>query len=94
MVARNPQKYPSIELGTFVVMPNHFHDILLLREIDTVADLRVCPEEDRYIGSLGEHASSPLPSKPNVSWSQIVQWFKTMTTNEYIRGVRQWGWEQ
>jgi len=21
-----------------------------------------------------------------------VQWFKTMTTNEYIRGVKQYGW--
>ena len=24
--------------------------------------------------------------------SQIVQWFKTMTTNEYIRGVKQSQW--
>jgi putative transposase len=22
----------------------------------------------------------------------VVQWFKTMTTNEYIRGVKQLGW--
>jgi REP element-mobilizing transposase RayT len=27
---------------------------------------------------------APLPA--------IVQWFKTMTTNEYIRGVKQLGW--
>src|SRR6185436_4204174 len=30
--------------------------------------------------------SAPLP--------EIVQWFKTMTTNEYIRGVKQLGWPQ
>ena len=29
---------------------------------------------------------------PSVSLSSIVQWFKTMTTNEYIRGVKQLGW--
>ncbi len=29
----------------------------------------------------GEHAGSPLP--------QIIQWFKTMTTNEYIKMVKQ-----
>lgn len=29
-------------------------------------------------------------SLPNLS--QIIQWFKTMTTNEYIRGVRQLSW--
>ncbi len=24
--------------------------------------------------------------------ADVVQWFKTMTTNEYIRGVKQIGW--
>ena len=32
----------------------------------------------------GEHAGSPL--------HRVVQWFKTMTTNEYIRHVKQDGW--
>jgi hypothetical protein len=30
--------------------------------------------------SIGEHMGSPLP--------KIVQWFKTMTTSEYIREVK------
>ena len=33
----------------------------------------------------GDHAGSPL-------LGDIVGWFKTMTTNEYIRGVRHSGW--
>jgi REP element-mobilizing transposase RayT len=45
------------------------------------ADLRVCPDE---MPILGEHAGSPL--------HRVVQWFKTMTTNEYIRGVKTLGW--
>jgi putative transposase len=32
----------------------------------------------------GAHAGAPL--------QQIVRWFKTMTTNEYIRGIRDHGW--
>ena len=24
---------------------------------------------------------------------RVVQWFKTMTTNEYIRGIKQNGWQ-
>jgi len=28
-----------------------------------------------------------------VSLAEVVQWFKTMTTNEYIRGVKQLGWQ-
>ena len=33
----------------------------------------------------GEHVGSPL--------RRVVQWFKTMSTNEYIRGVKQHGWQ-
>ena len=33
---------------------------------------------------LGEHTGSPL--------SAVVRWFKTMSTNEYIRGVNELGW--
>lgn len=32
----------------------------------------------------GEHMGSPL--------HRVVQWFKTMTTNEYIRGIKTLGW--
>ncbi len=35
---------------------------------------------------LGEHVGSPLHA--------VVQWFKTMSTNEYIRGVKNLGWER
>jgi putative transposase len=33
---------------------------------------------------MGAHTGAPLPT--------IVQWFKTMTTNEYIRMVKHAGW--
>ncbi|MFZ5878781.1 MAG: transposase [Chloroflexota bacterium] len=31
--------------------------------------------------------------RPNAPLSQMIQWFKTMTTNEYIRGVKNLGWK-
>jgi REP element-mobilizing transposase RayT len=51
----------------------------------------------------GEHVGSPLQGSPQpdtperkpprrASLPRVVQWFKTMTTNEYIRGVRRNGW--
>jgi REP element-mobilizing transposase RayT len=53
-------------------------------------------EQSRHIGLphqspqqkpiLGEHKDSPL-------W-EVVQWFKTMSTNEYIRGVKTLNWER
>ena len=48
------------------------------------ADLCVCPDDCRYGRTAGEHTGSPL--------HRVIQWFKTMTTNEYICGVKQHGW--
>lgn len=137
-------KFPSITPEAFVVMPNHFHGIILIHEI-VGADLRVGPDigdgprsegvfidKSAYI-KTGEHIDSPLPNngkeeiyikgehivgadlrvgpytnddlsekgahvgaplqKNGVPLSQIVQWFKTMTTNKYIRGVKHHHWQ-
>ena len=87
-----PNKFPNVLLGEFVVMPNHFHGILFI--VETVGvDLRVCPDdEENKPTQKGEHTGSPL-RKPDAPLSQIIQWFKTMTTNEYIRGVKQSNWK-
>lgn len=56
---------------------------------------------DDYCGNEGAHAGAPLREVndsdliENVSGSPlsaVVGWFKTMSTNEYIRGVKQLGW--
>ena len=66
-------------------MPNHLHGVIFI----VGADLCVCPKlRGEHAGSPlhqnGEHAGSPLP--------EIIQWFKTMSTNEYIRNVKQGNW--
>ncbi len=38
------------------------------------------------------YSGSCLPSPPDASLHKMIQWFKTMTTNEYIRNERQNGW--
>ena len=86
-----PNKFPAIELGAFVVMPNHFHGIIQI----VGADQRVCPGEEE--SQRGGHAGSPQQADPpqqrlKAPLSQMIQWFKTMTTNEYIRGVKSLGW--
>jgi hypothetical protein len=58
--------------------------------------------EKSYHMEMGEHVGSPLrnmgvppargTSRPNAPLSQIVQLIKTMTTNEYMRGVKQFNW--
>ncbi|NMB97481.1 MAG: hypothetical protein GYA02_12870 [Clostridiaceae bacterium] len=55
------------------------HENNILGEQET----NILGEHENYI--LGEHIGSPL--------HRVVQWFKTMTTNEYIRGVKTLGWK-
>jgi putative transposase len=99
-------KFPDIRCHQMIVMPNHFHCIVEnigIHSVDVGADLRVCPNKpvpnksemglfDKSKQSVsvsdnieGEHVGSPL--------HRVIQWFKTMTTNEYIRGVKTLGWQ-
>ena len=45
--------------------------------------------------AMGRHAGLPLqnPPMPGSAVHSVVQWFKTMTTNAYIRGVKNNGWQ-
>jgi len=78
-----PHKFPDVQCDAFVVMPDHVH--FVVRTGCVGAGLRARPLI--YGGEHtegGEHIGSPLRN--------IVAWFKTMTTNAYIRGVKQSGW--
>ena len=110
-------KYPNVIPDAAIVMPNHFHGIIVITDgpvddNDVGADLRVCPSShsDAHPDDQGAHIGAPQRStntnddavgadlrvRPqrsiNAGVPQIVQWFKTMTTNEYIRGVKNLGW--
>ena len=77
-------KFPRVQTDTFAVMPNHFHGIIGL--CDVGAALRGRPGLDANIPSSGR------PPRGAPTLGHIIDWFKTMTTNAYIRGVRQHGW--
>ena len=81
---RLPDKFPTITIDEFAVMPNHIHGVIIIVEPDDTvgANPRVRPES----GQGQTHGSAPTLGK-------IMQWFKTMTTNAYIRGVKQDGWK-
>lgn len=89
-------KFMDIRCHEMIVMPNHFHCIL--ENVGTVgADLRVCPDIDTNNDNanpiLGEHDTNKLGEHVGSPLHRVVQWFKTMTTNEYIRGVKTLGWQ-
>ena len=78
-----PRKFPSCDPDVLVVMPNHIHGVIVIREGPVGADQRVRPGSCAH-DHTGAHTGAPLP--------RIVQWFKTMTTNAYARGVNERGW--
>jgi len=61
-------KFDNIQTDEYIVMPNHFHGVIMLMDVS----------------GRGTHAGVPLQS--------VIQWFKTMTTNEYIRNVKHNKW--
>ena len=75
-------KFLSVQTDEYVVMPNHFHGIINIVGVT----LRGRPLPDNTNNKLGQsHRIAP-------TLGDIVNWFKTMTTNQYIHGVKQNGW--
>lgn len=88
-------KFSNVRCDSFICMPNHVHFIINI----VGADLCVCPDttntqpanirhnetETHDSNTTGGHAGPPLP--------KMIQWFKSMTTNAYIQGVRKHGWK-
>ena len=94
-----PDKFNSISIDEYCVMPNHFHGIIQIVGADTQmfrADTWVRPYGTVVDPApVGAHPRvRPNDQHPRVcpSISTIVQWFKTMTTNEYIRNVKNNRW--
>ena len=57
--------FNNIQLGEFIIMPNHIHGIIHIQN----------------------EPNGPAPGPAPTSLFDVIHWFKTKTTNEYIRGV-------
>ncbi|QPK65669.1 transposase [Methylomonas sp. LL1] len=77
-------RFHSIELHEYIVMPNHFHGIV---ELIVEAPL---------VGAPVEHPQMRQPQgiapTGNPTIGDIVGAFKSLTTNDYITGVKQYHW--
>jgi REP element-mobilizing transposase RayT len=83
------RRFPSVSTDAYVVMPNHFHGIVMLGAV---------AGSDHGGRQQGDHIGSPVQSNPTnpadkpPALGDIVGWFKTMTTWDYGIGVRNHGW--
>jgi len=71
-----PDRFLSLKLDEFVIMPNHIHAILCINIVG--ADL-----------VSARNKTTPI-SAPTIS--RIVQAFKSITTYKYILGVKENSW--
>lgn len=91
------EKFDHITNDAFICMPNHIHFITHIPD-PVGADPRVCPIIGNNFNSensnTGRNVGLPqrTESSQQISIGTIIQWFKTMTTNEYIRNVKEQNW--
>ena len=78
-------KFSNVYLDEFIIMPNHIHGILTI----------LCEEDNS--STVGEPLcglpENGRPHRAAPTISDIIDWFKTMTTNQYIRNVKINGWK-
>ena len=96
-----PQRFPTIELDTYVVMPNHFHAIVVICEAAPQSNIRRDECQGDHKG--GDHKGRP-DGRPSVgvdlvstptdgradrpTLGDVVGAFKSITTHAYIIKVR------
>ena len=83
-----PQRFGGIAPDDFVIMPNHFHGILIIHEsvgAGLVPAPRATPAQD-------DRATTRVAPTVNRALGEIIGAFKSITTHEYLLGVRERGW--
>jgi REP element-mobilizing transposase RayT len=90
-------KYPDKRCHEMVVMPNHIHSIIENMETRIWGAHVGAPLRGRPITpNDGIEQQTEKYGIQNVKYGATIgdamDWFKTMTTNEYIRGVKNLGW--
>ena len=102
-----PERFTNVQLHEYVVMPNHFHAImqivgatLVVAQNDTVAqntDEQNIPNDtvaqnDKPVSDEQGQPQGIAPTKPKTV-GDMVGAFQSIVTVEYIRGVKQLGWQ-
>lgn len=84
-------KFPNVQLDEYVIMPNHFHGIIY-GGAAPCGRPNIQHKELRQTNKIAHQRPGQSHGiAPTVG--DIVNWFKTMTSNKYIRGVNINGWK-
>ena len=86
------RKFPSVVTDAFVVMPDHVHGIIVIAAPGEGINAGDAGGDSGAGGYVNPPLRDDIVDTNGVSLSTIIQWFKIMTTTEYIRHVKQSGW--
>jgi len=80
-----PARFKNIELHESVIMPNHFHGILKIVGVTLVVA--------RNVGIAENQMGQPQGIAPTKTIGDIMDAYKSITTVNYIRGVKTLNWQ-
>jgi len=94
-----PERFPNVEFDEFVVMPNHFHGIVVITdntrdgENKRARTRRAPTTPTRDSDSVGATLVVAQNDEHDPVLGEIVGAWKSITTDEYICGVHELNWE-
>ncbi|WP_240510856.1 transposase [Algoriphagus antarcticus] len=80
-----PDRFKNIELHESVIMPNHFHGILKIVGVTLVVA--------RNVGIAENQIGQPQGIAPTKTIGDMMDAYKSITTVNYIRGVKTLNWQ-
>lgn len=89
-----PDRFPSISIDEFVVMPNHLHGIIVIGR-PVGASLVGAPDDVRGDAAVREvtRCCTRAPTRDAPTLGSVIGAFKSLTTVEYARAVGADGWQ-
>lgn len=78
-----PHRFPLVEMDAFVVMPDHVHGIIVIRDDGTRAPMKDAPTSSRADTNVTPTART---------LGDVVGAYKSLTTAAYIQGVHAAQW--
>ena len=76
-----PQRFPTVELDEWIVMPNHLHGIIVM--VDSI--------RATLMDTSNQAGINPASTSKHIL-GDVVGAFKSISTNQYIDGVHNKGW--
>ncbi len=87
------QSFSNIEIDEYIVMPNHFHGILIINSNPVGARLRRVVAHNVITCDISKRAGTrPAPTEIKTI-GNIIGAFKSITTHKYINGVKNHNWQ-